>query len=54
MRDPSGTPKTLENFKVCYENMTQHPPQPVLGRKILSEAVHNMAGEKFVPRWVLI
>ncbi|KAL7637184.1 UNVERIFIED_CONTAM: hypothetical protein RMT77_011896 [Armadillidium vulgare] len=37
--DPSGTLVTIKNFKIYFEDMNRRPPQPTLGKKILSEAV---------------
>lgn len=37
--DPQGNPVTIRSLHVLFEDMNRRPPQPTLGKKLLSEVV---------------
>ncbi|KAK4309286.1 hypothetical protein Pmani_019075 [Petrolisthes manimaculis] len=39
--DPSGNTVPIRNLRVVFEDMNRRPPQPTLGKKLLSEVVTN-------------
>ncbi|XP_071516837.1 trafficking protein particle complex subunit 8 isoform X2 [Panulirus ornatus] len=50
--DPSGNTVPVRNLRVVFEDMNRRPPQPTLGKKLLSEVVSTTAWDRPVTRTV--
>ena len=50
IHDLTGNAVPLHELKVVFEDMNHRPPQPILGKKLLSEVVTTTVGEKPISR----
>ncbi|XP_045613313.1 trafficking protein particle complex subunit 8 [Procambarus clarkii] len=50
--DPSGNTVPVRNLRVVFEDMNRRPPQPTLGKKLLSEVVSTTPWDRPVTRTV--
>ena len=48
--DPSGNTVPIRNLRVAFEDMNRRPPQPTLGKKLLSEVVGSTPWDRSVPK----
>ncbi|KAK8399491.1 hypothetical protein O3P69_003521 [Scylla paramamosain] len=50
--DPAGNTVPIRNLRVVFEDMNRRPPQPTLGKKLLSEVVSSTPWDRPVTRTI--
>ncbi|XP_064097927.1 trafficking protein particle complex subunit 8-like isoform X2 [Macrobrachium nipponense] len=51
--DPSGNTVPIRNLRVAFEDMNRRPPQPTLGKKLLSEVVGSTPWDRPMTKTVI-